>query len=103
MKSICFLRFVKLTLLLIFTILIYRIEQQQLEIERLNHLCTMRGNEAKANDEKYQVIKKELDASQQAFSDIHTKYKSIKNDYEQLLERLLVIFEKYNLQLFNEN
>lgn len=54
----------------------------------------MRGNEAKANDDKYQTIRKELDVCQQAFLDTQAKHKSVKKDYEELLERWMAKVEE---------
>ena len=62
-------------------------EQQQIEMERIQNLCTMRANEAKASEEKYQTVKKELDAAQQAFKQVNDQKKALNKDYQELLNR----------------
>ena len=66
---------------------IIRIEQLQIDKERLVDLCKMRENEAKANDEKYHTIKKELETTRDAYKVLETQKTTLDKEFNELLNR----------------
>ena len=54
----------------------------------------MRQNEAQANDEKYQTVRKELEATQNAFKVVEAQKSTLDRDYQELLNRWILKAEE---------
>ena len=87
---------------------IIRIEQLQIDKERLVDLCKMRENEAKANDEKYHTIKKELETTQDAYKVLETQKTTLDKEFNELVKikgwfdlitssSAILVFRKYKI------